>query len=171
MATQIIIKTELGELIIKPNYEKALQTAGYFTELVMKGVFDKGSVFRIVTEANASWRQDNKIEVIQMGVNLPEEQACDDIIHEPTSQTGLKHKKWTVSAARFARHKNYPSFFICMRDEPVLDFGGPRHPDGLGFAAFGELIEGFDVAEKIFSRAEPEEFMKNEIKILSAKLA
>ena len=57
-----------------------------------------------------------------------------------------------------------------MRDEPVLDDGGPRHPDGHGFAAFGELIGGFEVAEKIFSKAEPEEFLKNGIKILSAKL-
>ena len=116
-------------------------------------------------------RQQSKIEVIQIAVIWPEEQASHDIHHEPTSVTGLKHKKWSVSAARFALHKNYPSFFICMRDEPVLDDGGPRHPDGHGFAAFGELIDGFETAEKIFSRAEPEEFMKNEIKILSAKLA
>ena len=171
MATNLIISTELGDLTIELNYEKALQTAGYFAEETLKGTFDGGSIFRIVTEANAAMRQHSKIEVIQMGVNWPEEQANHDILHEPTSATGLKHKKWTVSAARFALHKNYPSFFICMRDEPVLDESGPRHPDGHGFAAFGELVDGLDVAEKIFSRAEPEEFMKNEIKILSAKLA
>ena len=171
MATNLIISTELGDLIIELNHEKALHTAGYFAEETLKGTFDGGSIFRIVTEANAAMRQNAKIEVIQMGVNWSEEKANDNILHELTSVTGLKHKKWTVSAARFALRKNYPSFFICMRDEPVLDEGGPRHPDGHGFAAFGELVDGFEVAEKIFSRAEPEEFLKNEIRILSAKLA
>lgn len=171
MPKNLTISTELGNLTIKLNYEKALHTAGYFAEETLKGTFDGGAVFRIVTEANASMRQNAKIEVIQMGVNWPEDKANHDILHEPTSVTGLKHKKWTVSAARFALHKNYPSFFICMRDEPVLDEGGPRHPDGHGFAAFGELVDGFEVADKIFSRAEPEEFMRNEIIILSAKLS
>ena len=170
MAENLIISTELGDLTIALNFEKALHTAGYFAEETLKGTFDSSSVFRIVTEANATMRTSSKIEVIQMGVNWPEDDANHDILHESTSVTGLKHKKWTVSAARFALHKNYPSFFICMRDEPVLDDGGPRHPDGHGFAAFGELIGGFEVAEKIFSKAEPEEFLKNEIKILSAKL-
>ena len=102
-----------------------------------------------------------------MGLNHSEDEACDDIPHETTDQTGLSHKKWTVAAARFAIGKNYPSFFICMRDEPVLDFGGLRHPDGQGFAAFGQLTAGFDTANAIFSSAEPEEFLTNQIKILS----
>ncbi|MEP1230757.1 MAG: peptidylprolyl isomerase [Litorimonas sp.] len=171
MVKTLIISTEIGHLTIKLNYEKSLHTAGYFAEETLKGTFEGGSVFRIVTEANASMRQNSKIEVIQMGVNWPEDKANHDILHEPTSVTGLKHKKWTVSAARFALHKNHPSFFICIRDEPVLDEGSPRHPDGHGFTAFGELVGGFEVADKIFPKAEPEEFMHNEIKIHSARLS
>ena len=112
MAENLIISTELGDLTIALNFEKALHTAGYFAEETLKGTFDSSSVFRIVTEANATMRTSSKIEVIQMGVNWPEDDANHDILHEPTSVTGLKHKKWTVSAARFALHKNYPSFFI-----------------------------------------------------------
>jgi peptidyl-prolyl cis-trans isomerase A (cyclophilin A) len=41
------------------------------------------------------------------------------------------------------------SFSICVGDQPELDFGGKRNPDGQGFAAFGKVIEGMDVVRKI----------------------
>jgi len=40
-------------------------------------------------------------------------------------------------------------FFICVGDQPELDLGGRRNPDGQGFAAFGKVIEGMDVVRKI----------------------
>jgi peptidyl-prolyl cis-trans isomerase A (cyclophilin A) len=39
-------------------------------------------------------------------------------------------------------------FFICIGDQPELDFGGKRNPDGQGFAAFGRVVEGMDVVRK-----------------------
>ena len=39
--------------------------------------------------------------------------------------------------------------FICVGDQPDLDFGGARNPDGQGFAAFGRVIEGMDVVRAI----------------------
>lgn len=43
------------------------------------------------------------------------------------------------------------SFFICINDQPELDFGGKRNADGTGFAAFGQVTEGMDVVRKIQS--------------------
>ena len=40
-------------------------------------------------------------------------------------------------------------FFICVGYQPELDFGGRRNPDGVGFAAFGKVIEGMDVVRRI----------------------
>jgi peptidyl-prolyl cis-trans isomerase A (cyclophilin A) len=40
-------------------------------------------------------------------------------------------------------------FFICIGDQPELDFGGKRNPDGQGFAAFGRVVKGMDVVKKI----------------------
>ena len=40
-------------------------------------------------------------------------------------------------------------FFICINDQPELDYGGSRNPDGQGFAAFGQVLEGLDILEKI----------------------
>ena len=41
------------------------------------------------------------------------------------------------------------SFFICIGDQPELDFGGKRNPDGQGFAAFGKVVRGMDLVRKI----------------------
>lgn len=41
------------------------------------------------------------------------------------------------------------SFFICINDQPSLDFGGKRNKDGQGFAAFGKVIKGMKVVKKI----------------------
>jgi peptidyl-prolyl cis-trans isomerase A (cyclophilin A) len=37
-----------------------------------------------------------------------------------------------------------------MRDEPALDEGGARNPDGLGFAAFGTVVQGFEHLRRLF---------------------
>ena len=41
------------------------------------------------------------------------------------------------------------SFSICVGDQPALDFGGARQPDGQGFAAFGRVVRGMDVVRTI----------------------
>ena len=40
-------------------------------------------------------------------------------------------------------------WFICINDQPSLDFGGARNPDGQGFAAFGRVVQGMDVVRAI----------------------
>lgn len=57
-----------------------------------------------------------------------------------------------------------------MGDEPELDFGGCRQADGQGFAAFGQVIEGFKMLEQIYQRAERDEMLTNEIPILNVSL-
>jgi peptidyl-prolyl cis-trans isomerase A (cyclophilin A) len=51
--------------------------------------------------------------------------------------------------ARFTPDSAVSDFFICIGDTPELDFGGKRNPDGQGFAAFGQVIEGMDVVRTI----------------------
>jgi peptidyl-prolyl cis-trans isomerase A (cyclophilin A) len=56
--------------------------------------------------------------------------------------------------ARLAPGTAGSAFFICIGDQPDLDFGGRRNPDGQGFAAFGQIVEGMDVVRTIFAQAE-----------------
>ena len=41
-------------------------------------------------------------------------------------------------------------FFVCFGDQPALDYGGLRNPDGQGFAAFGRVVLGMDVMRRIW---------------------
>jgi peptidyl-prolyl cis-trans isomerase A (cyclophilin A) len=91
-----------------------------------------------------------KIEVIQAGVNA--DRANDGfppIPIERTSVTGLRHTDGAISMARGQPDSATSGWFICINDQPSLDFGGARNPDGQGFAAFGRVVRGMDVARKI----------------------
>jgi peptidyl-prolyl cis-trans isomerase A (cyclophilin A) len=60
-------------------------------------------------------------------------------------------------------------FFICISDQPELDYSGMRNPDGQGFAAFGKVIEGMDVVKKIQSLEDDGQMLKEKVDIKSVK--
>lgn len=95
-------------------------------------------------------RKDVPIEVIQAGVAPErEKEDFDPVPLERTRDTGLRHVDGTVSMARAAPDSATSDFFVCIGDQPSLDFGGARNPDGQGFAAFGRVVRGMDVARAI----------------------
>ena len=166
--SRVRIETELGDLEIEVFDQQAPASAGYFLSDVRAGRYDGSSFFRIVTLSNQSAEKHRRIAVIQGGLRHEREDLPPVIPHETTAMTGLNHLKGTVSLARFAPGAVYHSFFICLRDEPALDLGGARHPDGQGFAAFGRVAEGFDTVQRIFARAEQGEYLTNGIAIRRA---
>jgi len=163
--SRVRIETELGDIEIALFDQQAPASAGYFLADVRAGRYDGSSFFRIVTLSNQSAEKHRRIAVIQGGLRHEREDLTPVIPHETTAMTGLRHLQGTVSLARFAPGAVYHSFFICLRDEPVLDFGGARHGDGQGFAAFARVEEGFDVVQRIYARAEAQEYLKNTIRI------
>ena len=167
----LVIASDLGEFSILLHGNKAPKTCEYFADLVARGAFNNCNVFRIVAENNHQLDEPYPIHVVQIE---PNQKLLSDkhlISHEDTNMTGLKHRKWTASAARFDLGELYGSFFICMCDEPELDFGGGRQLDGQGFAAFGEVIEGFDAVEQLYQRAGPDEILSKSIPISGITLS
>lgn len=163
--TRVRIETELGTIVVEVFEDRAPASAAYFLADVRSGLFDDTSFFRIVTLANQSVEPHRRIEVIQGGLKQATTDLPAVIPHETTAMTGLAHLSGAVSLARFAPGAVYHSFFICLRDEPSLDLGGARHPDGQGFAAFGRVAEGFEVVERIYARGEAEEYVKDAVRI------
>jgi peptidyl-prolyl cis-trans isomerase A (cyclophilin A) len=166
--SRVRIETELGDIEVEVFEQQAPASAGYFLADVRARLYDGSSFFRIVTLSNQSAEKHRRIAVIQGGLRHERENLPPVIPHETTAMTGLKHLRGTISLARFAPGAVYHSFFICLRDEPVLDFGGARHADGQGFAAFGRVVQGFDVVQSIYARAEETEYLRSEIAIRSA---
>ena len=143
------IATRYGDIVVRLEPEKAPATVANFIKYVEEGYYRGGSFFRTVRDDN---QPDNpvKIAVIQAEVHpWYRNFLFGPIPLERTSQTGLKHENGTISMARDKPDSAQDSFFICIGDQPELDYGGRRNPDGQGFAAFGKVIEGMDVVLKI----------------------
>lgn len=160
-----IIKTTLGNIEIELYPAKAPLTVANFMRYVDKKLYDGSSFFRVCTPANEANRK-VKIQVIQGG-NVPDKQALDSIKIETTKQTGLLHKNGTLSMARSGPNSATSEFFICINDQPALDYGGARNPDGQGFAAFGQVTAGMDVVRKIQSLKDTSQYLVNPVKIYS----
>ncbi|KKB80972.1 hypothetical protein VW35_01990 [Devosia soli] len=173
MTIPVILETELGSFTIAVDAQNAPITAANFLAYVDGGHLDDATAYRIVTLDNQPADKPIKIEVVQWGFGASDERPAPfpPIPHETTEVTGLRHKNMTVSMARFAPGSAGSEFFICIGDEPELDFGGHRNPDGLGFAAFGTVTEGEDTVRRIFARAEATEKVKNPVKFTSARRA
>jgi peptidyl-prolyl cis-trans isomerase A (cyclophilin A) len=91
-----------------------------------------------------------KIEVIQASVAAARaRQGFPAIPIERTTATGILHKDGVVSMARGTPDSATSGWFITINDQPSLDFGGARNPDGQGFGAFGRVVSGMDVVRKI----------------------
>lgn len=151
---QIIIETDLGEIVVEIETRKAPVTATHFLNLVDQGVFSGSSFYRVVRPDNQP-ANPVKIEVIQGGL-LEDSMVVryPAIPHEPTSVTGISHTDGVISMARNEPGTASTEFFICIGDQPSLDQGGLRNPDGAGFAAFGKVTRGMEVVQTI--QAQPD---------------
>ena len=145
----VIIDTEHGEIEVAIDEEHAPGTSANFLRYLDAGHYDGGQFHRTVTLQNQP-NNDVKIEVIQASVNAVKgEEGFGAIPLERTTTTGLEHKDGAISMARGEPDSATSSFFFCIGDQPELDFGGKRNPDGQGFAAFGMVVRGMDVVKTI----------------------
>jgi peptidyl-prolyl cis-trans isomerase A (cyclophilin A) len=166
----VLLKTELGdiELVLDPAH--APLTTSNFLHYVEVGSYNGGAFHRTVNMKN---QPDNKIKiaVVQAGVNPEYDKSqFEPIPLEATSATGLKHLNGTVSMARSEPDSATSEFFICIGDQPELDFGGKRNPDGQGFAAFGHVVRGMDVVRKIQASPADGQKLTPPIHILKAEV-
>ena len=88
---------------------------------------------------------------------------------ERTSATGLRHLDGVVSMARDGPDTATSEFFICIGDQPSLDYGGKRNADGQGFAAFGRVVKGMPVVRRIQRATADGQHLKPAIVIRSAR--
>jgi peptidyl-prolyl cis-trans isomerase A (cyclophilin A) len=113
-----------------------------------------------------------KIEVIQGGLGNDERGlGLPPIVHETTAQTGLRHLDGSISMARVEPGTASSEFFICVGDQPELDFGGTRNPDGQGFAVFGRVAVGMEVVRAIQEQPAEGQWLAPEIKITEVRPA
>jgi peptidyl-prolyl cis-trans isomerase A (cyclophilin A) len=145
----IVIETELGAIEANLDAAHAPGTTANFLQYVDAGYYSGGRFHRTVTPENQP-NDKVRIGVIQAGIDPEHDpQKFPPIPMERTSVTGLRHTDGALSMARREVDSAQSDFFICIGDQPELDFGGRRNPDGQGFAAFGEVTKGMEVVRKV----------------------
>jgi peptidyl-prolyl cis-trans isomerase A (cyclophilin A) len=144
---RVVLETPLGDLTIEINTAAAPVTSANFLRYVEAGVYNGGQFHRTLTPFN---QPDNTVRcgLIQGSVRKCSE-TFPPIPLERTTVTGLRHLNGVISMARAKPDSATSQFFICIGDQPELDFGGRRNPDGQGFAAFGRVVDGWLVLKKI----------------------
>lgn len=162
---KIIIKTELGDIHATIDLKRAPVTGSNFLRYIDAGLFDSSCFYRVVRTDN---QPENKvlIEVIQGGRYEEEENGFLPIAHETTEMTGIRHRNSTISMARWEPGSATSEFFICVGDQPELDYGGRRNPDLQGFAAFGKVTKGMEVVKRIHSINAPRQYLDKPVVIL-----
>ena len=146
---RVLIQTVRGDIVVEVDTARAPATAANFLRYVDARLYDGARFHRTVRAGNQN-EHAVPIAVIQAGVNpgrVPN--GFPPIALERTSVTGLRHLDGAISMARDGPDTATSDFFICIGDQPALDYGGKRNPDGQGFAAFGRVVKGMAVVRRI----------------------
>ena len=167
---KVVIETDLGDITIELFVEQAPITSNNFIKYITDKRYKGATFYRVVTLDNQP-NSKIKIEVIQGGLyedNHP--QNLPPIPHESTDITGILHLNGVVSMARYEPGTATFEFFICVGDQPSLDYGGERNSDNHGFAAFGKVVDGMDVVKKIHQQPEKDQYLNPRIPIKNIRI-
>lgn len=157
---RVVLETSAGPIVIEVETGKAPITAANFLRYVDEGRLDGTSFYRAMQPTPGRG-------LVQGGTNNDPERILPPIAHEPTTQTGLAHIDGAVSMARYDPGTATGDFFISVGATPSYDAGRPFSIDAYGFAVFGRVVEGMEVARAILaaptSPTEGEGFMRGQM--------
>jgi peptidyl-prolyl cis-trans isomerase B (cyclophilin B) len=133
----ITLKTNMGDIVIELDEEKAPVTSANFTQYVEDGFFN-GTIFHRVI--------DNFM--IQGGGFEPGmSQKATRATIENEAKNGLSNAAGSIAMARtMDPHSASAQFFINIADNKFLDYPGQ---DGWGYCVFGKVTQGMDVVNQI----------------------
>ena len=142
---RVIISTNHGSIVVELEAQRAPVTSTNFLHYVDTKGYDNGAFYRAARDG------DNPAHGDIVGRPNPKVHPFPPIEHEPTTKTGLRHVRGTLSLGRFEPGTATDNFFICASAEPYLDAHPGEKGDNLGYAAFGQVVQGMAVVDKILS--------------------
>lgn len=140
----VALVTDLGTITLRIETKRAPITAGNFLRYVDAKRMDGFKFYR----STKSWGPANQL--VQAGNRGDARKNFPPIAHEPTTTTGLTNCKGALSMARLNPGDATSDFFLLLSDIKGFDTDAPGG-DGVGFAVFGEIVAGAEVAEAIFN--------------------
>lgn len=167
----VVIETSAGDIELEVYPDKAPKTAGAFLQYVDSGFYTNTSFYRILNDDNQPSNAP-KTNLIQGGLwrtKYKKAATISGVTHETTQQSGLRHTSGTISLARTTPGSAAAEFFICIGDQPGLDFGGENNSDGQGYAAFGKVVKGMNIVNNIYRRPEEDQYFQPPVAIYNIK--
>ncbi|MCL1915491.1 MAG: peptidylprolyl isomerase [Desulfovibrionaceae bacterium] len=138
-ATLVKLETNMGDIIIELNEEKAPGTCANFLQYAREGAYD-GTIFHRVIN-------DFMIQGGGFDWNMQEKPSRKSIANE--ADNGLKNEIYTVAMARTNDpHSATSQFFINVKDNTFLNHRS-KTVQGWGYCVFGKVVQGMDVVDKI----------------------
>ncbi|WP_281561712.1 peptidylprolyl isomerase [Thalassomonas sp. RHCl1] len=135
----ITFKTNLGDIKIELDFDKAPITAKNFQQYAEDGFYN-GTIFHRVIKGFMA--QGGGFEP-----GMAEKDSREPIQNEASN--GLSNKRGTLAMARTQDpHSASAQFFINLVDNDFLDFKN-ESVQGWGYCVFGEVTEGMDVVDKM----------------------
>ena len=135
---KVALDTDKGRIVLALDRGRAPVTTANFLAYVDKRFFDGETFYRAFKYGDGG--------IIQGGARSAGKQL-PTIAHEPTTQTGLANKAWTIAMANAGPGTAGSDFFIMTTDIPAFDAKG----SDIGFAAFGRVVEGQEVVKAILA--------------------
>ncbi|AMP09815.1 peptidyl-prolyl cis-trans isomerase cyp18 [Collimonas arenae] len=133
----VLLKTNMGDIVLELNPEKAPKTVKNFLGYVNSGHYN-GTIFHRVIDGFM-------IQGGGMTKDMVEKPAPNKVENE--AKNGLKNIAYSVAMARTADPQSAGAqFFINVNNNEFLNYPGR---DGWGYAVFGRVIKGVDVVDKI----------------------
>lgn len=131
--------TNLGEITIELDAEKAPITVANFLQYVESGFYD-GLIFHRVID-------DFMIQGGGFDVDMKQKPTADTIKIE--ADNGLSNDQYTIAMARTSIPDSASSqFFINVKDNAFLNHTAPTN-SGWGYCVFGKVTAGTDVIDQI----------------------
>ena len=141
---RVALETAEGRIVLELEKERAPITTANFLAYVDRKRLDGIGFYRAAKGGPA-------FGFVQFGVQNAPKRVLPPIKHEPTTQTGIKHLSGTISIARYAPGTASGDFTIMVGDQPALDANPAAPGDNLGYAAFGHVVEGMEVIQRILN--------------------
>lgn len=168
----VIIDTRPGEIEIELYPGQAPKSVAAFLSYIKRGYYKNASFYRVLNDDNQPSNAP-KAELIQGGTYRSQPALNDTlpgIPHETTGQTKVLHTDGTLSLARMAPGTATTEFFICVGDQPGFNYGGENNPDGQGYAAFGKVIKGMNIVNRIYKMRERDQYFDPPVTIFNIEI-